>query len=85
MKKITKILLLLFSLTVFIFSQTQISLFTSDNRGTIGDRIKVKVIVKTSGEIDDINFKFSSGKFELVSETKIVKNIDKNFIIFEKN
>ncbi len=85
MKKLAGIVLPLFIFTLIIFPQTQISLSTPDPTGSIGDRIKVKIIIKTSGEIDDIKFKFSPGKFELISETKTVKNIDKNFSIFEKN
>lgn len=85
MKTLIKIVYFTLFFTLITFAQTQISISLSNNLGTIGDRIKVKMILKTSNEADSVDFKLGSKNYELVSESKTILNKDKNFTIFEKN
>jgi len=88
MRKLLLILLML-SFTQGLTSETQVSVSVSSTTTTIGERITLKFITRTSAESDSI--KISQGKpdFEFISEAELsisendgVKTFEKEFDIF---
>jgi hypothetical protein len=68
-----------------LISETQVSISSSTNLVTIGDRINVKLILKTSIRAQKVNF-ISKGKdFEIISEKLLPSKIQGDYILFEKN
>ena len=80
--------------TVFIFlllitaielaSDTQVSISVSDNLATIGDRIRLKVIVKTTSEADNITEKTFQKDFEVLKQAPYRKRKQQDYMVFEK-
>ena len=72
-------------LYISLIAETQVSIFSSTNLVTIGDRISVKLILKTSFQVQKVNF-ISKGKdFEIISEKLLPSKIQGGYILFEKN
>lgn len=70
---------------VCLFSETQVSISSSSNLATIGDRINLKIIVKTSSDIQKINLVSKKNDFEVISEKTIKREDQKDYIVFEKD
>jgi len=72
-------------LYISLIAETQVSISSSTNLVTIGDRISVKLILKTSIQVPKVNF-ISKGKdFEIISEKLLPSKIQGDYILFEKN
>lgn len=83
--------LLLFVLIISLFSgmpvwsETQVSISVSDNLATIGDRIRLKIIVKTTEEVDQINVKTAGKDYEILDQKQTEKRRQQDYTVFEKN
>jgi hypothetical protein len=66
-----------------LFPDSQVSLSTSDSRATIGDRITLKIIVKTSPEIEKIALKSPDNNFESISKRQFPKRKTNEYSVFE--
>lgn len=84
MKKIIPIFFFLI-IPLFIFSETQVLIRTSANNATIGDAIAVKVVVRTSPDIDQVSLKITPKEFEIVSESDWKRESHKDYQVFEKD
>jgi len=75
---------LLLILTVELVSETQVSISISDNLATIGDRIRLKIIVKTTSEVDKITEKTTQKDFEVLKQAPFQKRKQQDYLVFEK-
>jgi len=66
-------------------AETQVSISASDNLATIGDRINVKLLVKTTQDVDKLNFVPEEMLFETVGETPTTMTRQSEYVVFEKN
>ncbi len=84
MKKSLFLIITSIFLAPVLFSQSQLSISLSDNLAYIGDRLNVKILLKTSSEIEDVKYSLKPDNFEIISESKVEKKKEKDFTIFEK-
>jgi hypothetical protein len=63
---------------------TQVSISVSENLAFIGDRIRLKIIVKTTSDVDNINVKTMTQDFEILEQTAAQKRQEQDSLIFEK-
>jgi hypothetical protein len=91
--KAKAIFILIFILSVFYHSGsaapaetagTQVSISVSENLAFIGDRIRLKIIVKTTSDVDNINVKTMTQDFEILEQTAAQKRQEQDSLIFEK-
>lgn len=79
------------SFVLFIFicisliAETQVSISSSANLVTIGDKINVKVITKTSVQAQRVNFVSKKKDFEIISEKLLPLKVQGDYTVFEKN
>jgi hypothetical protein len=66
-----------------LFPESQVSLSTSDSLATIGDRITLKIIVKTSPEIEKIALKIPDKNFESISKRQFPGRKTSEYSVFE--
>lgn len=66
-----------------IFPESQVSLSTSDSLATIGDRITLKIIVKTGPEIEKVALKSPEKNFESISTQQFPGRRTKEYSVFE--
>lgn len=65
---------------------TQVSISVSENLAFIGDRIRLKFIVKTTSEVDDIIVKTTAGEFDILDDKiPTQKRTEQDALIFEKH
>ncbi len=70
----------------FLRAETQVSISTSASLAAIGDKINLKILVKTSEGIQDIKLSAPDQKdFEIIAESAVQKRQEKDYIVFEKN
>jgi len=78
-----------FILFIFIYvsliAETQVSISSSSNLVTIGDKINVKVITKTSVQAQRVNFVTKKKDFEIISEKLLPLKVQGDHTVFEKN
>ena len=67
------------------YAETQVSISASDNLAFIGDRINLKILVKTTADVQKIKLKAGEKKFEVLEEKPHEKRIQKEYTVFEKN
>jgi hypothetical protein len=83
------LLLLLFSVLSFSTflpaAETQVSISVSDNLATIGDRIHLKIIVKTNADVDKITLKAAQKDFEVLDQGPTQKRTQEDYTVFEKD
>jgi hypothetical protein len=81
--------LVIFSLflftAAFIFADTQVSISTSASLATIGDRINLKILVKTSDDLREVRISTDQKDFEVIEEKDVQKRKEKEYTVFEKN
>ena len=65
-------------------AETQVSISVSDNLATIGDRIRLKIIVKTTTEVDKITEKVAQKDFEVLKQKPFQKRKQQDYMVFEK-
>lgn len=91
--KAKAIFILIFILSVFYqtgsaappeTAGTQVSISVSENLAFIGDRIRLKIIVKTTADVDNINVKTMTQDFEILEQTAAQKRKEQEYLIFEK-
>ncbi len=75
---------LFLTITAELVSETQVSISISDNLATIGDRIRLKIIVKTTSEVDKITEKTTQKDFEVLKQAPFQKRKQQHYIVFEK-
>lgn len=63
---------------------TQVSISVSENLAFIGDRIRLKIIVKTTSDADNINVKTMTQDFEILEQSAAQKRKEQEYLIFEK-
>lgn len=68
-----------------ILSQTQVSVSSDSSWATIGEKIKIKIIVKTSQKSDNIIIDIGEKEFDITRQGKLKKSIVDGFTIYEKN
>ena len=68
-----------------VHAESQVSISTSDNLATIGDRIHVKIIIRTNENVDKIKIKTEAKEFEVAEEGPTLKRKQQEYTIFEKN
>jgi hypothetical protein len=81
-----KFLSVLFFILVFplgLMPETQVSLSATDHSATIGDRIRINIIAKTSLDIDAISLDIPKKDFELISQEALPERKSKNYAVFE--
>ncbi len=84
MKK-TIILLALLSLSNIIISQIQATLSTNINKATIGDQIKIRILIKTKKELNSVIFDLKRNEdFEIINQTKFIKKQFTKEYLYEK-
>lgn len=70
----------------FLCAETQVSISASASLVTIGDKINLKILVKTTDSIQDIKLTAPDQKdFEILAESPLQKRQEKDYIVFEKN
>ncbi|MCK4761541.1 MAG: hypothetical protein KAW12_05015 [Candidatus Aminicenantes bacterium] len=84
MKHFIKLFLFLWAVS-FLCAETQVSISASAGLATIGDQVNLKILAKTSLDIQDINISTSQDDFEIVAEKETVKRKEKDYVVFEKN
>ncbi len=84
MKKLILILLVL-SFTLGLLSESQVSVSVSSTGVTIGERITLKFIVRTSAESDSIKISPGKPEFEFIEEAEISISDNEEVKTFEKN
>jgi hypothetical protein len=67
-----------------IYAESQVSISASDNLAAIGDRITLKIIVKTTEEIDKINLEPENQQFEVLAEQPTQMRKQQDYTVFEK-
>ncbi|MCP5106119.1 MAG: hypothetical protein GY950_22225 [bacterium] len=68
----------------FLAAETQVSISVSDNLATIGDRIHLKLIVKTTSEVDKITLKAAEKEFEILEQKPTQIRKQQDYTVFEK-
>lgn len=63
---------------------TQVSISVSENLAFIGDRIRLKIIIKTTSDADNINVKTMTQDFDILEQTATQKRKEQEYLIFEK-
>ncbi|MEN8152537.1 MAG: hypothetical protein ABFR75_00815 [Acidobacteriota bacterium] len=72
--------------SLFIFSQTQVSISSDSSWATIGERIRIKIIVKTNLKSDNIIAQTGGKKeFEIIHEYELKKSLVDGSTLYEKN
>jgi hypothetical protein len=66
-------------------AETQVSISVSENLATIGDRIRVKIIVKTTVEVDKISLQVNRQDFEILEEQPEQKRQQQDYMVIEKS
>lgn len=84
MKYLVKIFLVLCAVS-FLVADTQVSISTSASLATIGDRINLKILAKTSDDLQEIRLSTNQKDFEIVAEKDLEKRKEKDYTVFEKN
>lgn len=92
-KSTNRLILVLFLVLLISFllpvqpglAESQVSISTSDNLVTIGDRIHVTIIITTNDDVDKIKLKPQNKEYELAEESEILKRREREYTVFEKN
>ena len=84
MKYLVKIFLVLCAVS-FLVADTQVSISTSASLATIGDRINLKILAKTSDDLQEIRLSTNQKDFEIIAEKDLEKRKEKDYTVFEKN
>lgn len=63
--------------------ESQVSISTADHTATIGDRVRINVIAKTTAEINAISLEIPKKDFEVISEEALAERKSKNYRVFE--
>lgn len=71
--------------TVMLTAETQVSISVSNNLATVGDRILLKIIVKTTSDVDKITLKAGEKDFELLDQAPTQKRRQQDYTVFEKS
>ncbi len=71
--------------TVILTAETQVSISVSNNLATVGDRILLKIIVKTTSDVDKITLKAGEKDFEIVDQAPTQKRRQQDYTVFEKS
>jgi len=70
---------------ISLIAETQVSISLSANLVTIGDKINVKVITKTSVQAQRVSFVSKKKDFEIISEKLLPLKVQEDYTVFEKN
>ncbi|MCU0285706.1 MAG: hypothetical protein MUF15_04835 [Acidobacteria bacterium] len=65
-------------------TNTQVSISVSENLAFIGDRIRLKIIIKTTSDVDNINVKSTAKEFDILDDKPTQKRKEQDAIILEK-
>lgn len=65
-------------------AETQVSISLSENLVTIGDRIRLTIIVKTTADVDKITLKTATKEFEALEQQDTRKRRQQDYTVFEK-
>lgn len=85
MNYLPAVLLALFTLLASpAFAETQVSISVSENLLSVGDRVTVKIIVKTTEDIDQISVTEDEGQYEIMEERPPQKREQSDYSVFEK-
>ena len=76
--------LIFLTITVDLADETQVSISISDNLALIGDRIRLKIIVKTTTDVDKIIEKVTQKDFEVLEQRPFQKRKQQDYMVFEK-
>ena len=80
------LLLCVFPFAAFLSAaETQVSISVSDNLATIGDRIHLKIIVKTNADVDKITLKAKEKDFDVLDQGPTQKHTQEDYTVFEKD
>lgn len=71
--------------TVTLTAETQVSISVSNNLAFIGDRILLKIIVKTTSDVDKITLKAGEKDFEILDQAPTQKRRQEDYTVFEKS
>jgi hypothetical protein len=76
---------LILCLGLVLLPESQVSISTSDNTAAIGDRINVKIMAKTSTQIEKIALVTPRQNFEIISQEVLPRREFKDYLMFEIN
>ncbi|MCP4146903.1 MAG: hypothetical protein GY757_04050 [bacterium] len=85
------VLTVLLTLCLFVLlipklsAETQVSIRASETLATIGQHIGLKIIVKTTSEIDNIKLKVEKKEFEILDQKYTEKRKQQDYTVFEKD
>ncbi len=65
-------------------TETQVSIHLSDSLATVGDRVQLKIIVKTTADVDKITLSSENKEFEVIEQKPTGKRRQQDYTIFEK-
>lgn len=82
--KKTTLLLLFFIMAAYAAAETQVSISASDNLVFIGDKIYLKIIVKTTSGIQKLKLNPGKKEFDILEQKPHEKRNQKDFLVFEK-
>jgi hypothetical protein len=84
--KVVSVIILITGFGVYVHGETQVSISASYNLAFIGDRINLKIIVKTTEEVGKIKIKIPKDKkYEIPREQPTEKRRQTDYMVFEKN
>lgn len=84
MKKMVRIFFFLI-VSLSLFPETQVLIRSSHNNALIGDAVTIKVVVRTSTDIERVSLKINPRDFEIVSESDWKTESHKDYQVFEKD
>jgi hypothetical protein len=70
---------------LILVADTQVSISASENLATIGDKINIKILTKTSEAVDKISLNIPKKDFEILYEETIPQRKYKDHLVFETN
>lgn len=76
-------LTLIFFLAFLLPAESQVSISSAADTARIGDRITVKVMAKTSDQIDEMIFDTPKGSFEIISQKVLPPRERRDYQVFE--
>ena len=68
MRHLVKVYLFFFFLGPVLFSETQVSISSTSNLATIGDKIHLKIVIKSTSNVQDVKISTEMKDFEVISK-----------------
>jgi len=80
-----RIFMLFLILNCLLWGESQVSISVSQNLATIGDQIKLKVVVKSNSDIEKINLVSKQKNFEIITQESIRQEKQDGYTVIEND